>query len=116
MSQFQRDVKSLPDWVTVNGVVWKLTVKSEPEKGEEACFGETDDEERTIYLYSNTHEKYLRKGQVFSTLFHELIHASLFSTGLHGLLKDDKVEEALAVSLEEGLYPLIQAGLFKKGK
>jgi hypothetical protein len=101
---------SLPEAISLNGILWKLQTKNQ-EGTDPDCFGDTEAIQRVISVYGKPHRKYTHRGTPHATLFHELMHASLASTGIAGLLQAG-VEEALVTALEEGLFPHIAAGLF----
>jgi hypothetical protein len=107
---FDKFSASLPETVSLNGILWKLQTKNQ-EGTDPDCFGDTEAIQRVVSVYGKPHRKYTHRGTPQATLFHELMHASLASTGIAGLLQAG-VEEALVTALEEGLFPHIATGLF----
>lgn len=76
-------------------------------------FGETFPDRREIEIYEHAHKEYPKKGDTGSTLFHECVHTSLVETGLAELL-DPKLEEAICVAIENGVFPLVKKGIFNE--
>lgn len=102
----------LPKSVRIAGQKWTLHLESHSED-DLRLFGETDDHELTITLFTRPHKDYPKRGTIQATLFHECLHAALHSTGMTAMIGDDDKEEALVTALENAMWPLVQSGLFR---
>jgi len=98
-------MKKLPKSVVLAGRKWDvvLSVCCEDDAG---CYGETRADTSTIILYTAIHERY--KADLRATLFHEMCHAALASTGVNAVLKGG-AEEAVVRALEAALWPALKA-------
>ena len=92
-----------PKSVCVLGQDFSIEYKPKVVVGDnDECYGLTHVKDFTIQI-SSTENK--TPEQMEATLLHEVIHAVLGVSGLTELI-DDKTEEALVVSLENGLKEL----------
>lgn len=101
-----------PRSLSIAGMKWDVEVKDKEPDSDEVCYGETDVHERKIVLYPAVHKKY-SKASMRATLFHECLHAALTSTGAVEALTGKNTEELIVTALENALWPLIEAGVFK---
>lgn len=90
---------------------WSDLVDDEGDQVEGLCLPETN----TIKINSNYPANRQR-----STYLHERIHASLAVSGLSELL-DGKLEEAIVVCIENGIFPIVEVDkipglIFRKSK
>lgn len=96
----------VPKSVRIAGQRWKISVRPENDDGDA---GETNPDTQTISLYTDWHEKH--GYSLKATLFHELIHAALHSTGAKHACGGEEREETIVSAIEQALWPLIEAGL-----
>lgn len=104
-----------PKKIKILGTDWKIVVAPQAaSEDSQELFGETDDNTFTIYIYTEPHKRYPKKGSLKDTLLHECLHAILATTGLKNILGSNGLaEETLVSGIEAGLCPLIKKGLFK---
>lgn len=102
---------SLPKSVSILGREWEVRTEERSEE-DLRCFGETEMLANVIHIYTRPHGDYPHAGSQQATLFHECIHAALATSGMSALIKG-KVEEALIRVIEEGVFPLVAAGVFQ---
>ena len=107
---------NLPKKLNISGFEWELEEQEEEENPnlDDPTYGCTYPHARKIVIYNKPHKDH-PKNEKSSTLFHESIHAAIFTGGL-GSLIDDKTEEVLVTCIENSLWPLIKAGVFNKIK
>lgn len=95
--------KEIPSSLPILGYEWQVDkVPSIPSDEDEIIHGTTEGPKYRITVALEAHPT---EEALEATLMHEVVHAVLHMAGLSNLL-DDKQEEALAVAIEHGLFPL----------
>lgn len=89
-----------PESVNILGQVFRIKYVKRLKGG----LGETRNDKRVILI------KECSEAEMEATLFHEIIHAVLFISGLSFVIDPDQegAEEAVVRALEHGLMPLIK--------
>lgn len=103
-----------PKKVQILGKTWQVRVApaADDDKPEdEPTYGQTVTSDGIITLFTEPHLSHTFKGPMASTLFHECCHAALETSGVTSLLTDAQ-EECIIRALEEGIWPLIERGVF----
>ena len=93
------------------GVSYSIIYKTKVTENNDELSGLCDPHKRTIEISLGNN---LTAEEVFSTLFHETIHALLYQSGISSILDNEQVEEGLVVMLENSLAPHIKqkSGLY----
>lgn len=81
----------------------KYKEQIEPDKDGGAVFADVDAMRRTINVSKAEHKT---AREIFESIFHEMLHYSLRSSGLATII-GPKVEEAIVECLEERIAPLV---------
>lgn len=103
----------LPEVLPVRGTDWEVHEDSfDPEDAD--TVGYTDVRDQSVTVYTEALKKFPKQGPARKVLLHESVHISLIAAGLDELL-GEKMDEAVCRAVEEGLWPLIQAGVFQEG-
>jgi hypothetical protein len=86
-----------PRSIVIGGTKFKILYKKIEN------FGELHFDERQIFL-----RKDLKAEELFDTLMHEVVHATLSLSGLTYILDDEKQEEATVRIIEHFLFPVFK--------
>lgn len=107
------DRGELPEVLPMFGTDWEVQTDSfDPDDAD--TVGKTEPLSETVTIYEAALEKFPKQGPARKVLLHEAVHICLIEAGLDELL-GDKLEEAVCKTVEKGLWPLIQAGVFNEG-
>lgn len=92
--------RKIPTEVKILGIPFKIKIVDDLED-----YGETNGPENVIKL-----NKKFSRDKMESTLLHELVHAALYVSGLSQVL-DDKMEEGIAICVENALNSVVEVKL-----